>query len=148
MYFQIWCYFQKHLYCEFVCGSDFSNCESYIIFQNTFTGNGLVRPINFTDEIFKCFFLNENAWIFHKISLRFVRQIRINNIPVFVQIMSWCRAGDKPLSETIMVRFPTHICVTRPQWVKTRAKGWHFARVNMNGIYSQNKIKKTDDFGI
>ena len=25
--------------------------------------------------------------------------------------------GDKPLSEPIMVRLPTHICVTRPQWV-------------------------------
>ena len=26
--------------------------------------------------------------------------------------------GDKPLSEPMMVRLPTHICVTRPQWVK------------------------------
>ena len=33
--------------------------------------------------------------------------------------MAWCRPGDKPLSEPKMVRLPTHICVTRPQWVNT-----------------------------
>ena len=27
------------------------------------------------------------------------------------------RPGAKPLSEPMMVRLPTHICVTRPQWV-------------------------------
>ena len=31
--------------------------------------------------------------------------------------MAWRRPGDKPLSEPMMVRLPTHICVTRPQWV-------------------------------
>ena len=32
--------------------------------------------------------------------------------------MAWRRPGDKPLSEPIMVSLLTHICVTRPQWVK------------------------------
>ena len=32
--------------------------------------------------------------------------------------MAWRRPGDKPLSGPMMVRLPTHICVTRPQWVK------------------------------
>ena len=32
--------------------------------------------------------------------------------------MAWRRPGDKPLSEPKMVGVPTHICVTRPQWVK------------------------------
>ena len=32
--------------------------------------------------------------------------------------MAWRRPGDKPLSEPMMVRLVTHICVTRPQWVK------------------------------
>ena len=32
--------------------------------------------------------------------------------------MAWCRAGDKPLSEPMMVSLLTHICVTWPQWVK------------------------------
>ena len=34
-----------------------------------------------------------------------------------VQIMAWCRSGDKPLSEPMLVTLLTHICVTRPQWV-------------------------------
>ena len=41
----------------------------------------------------------------------------INIIPALVQIMAWRRPGDKPLSETMMVSSPTHICVTRPRWV-------------------------------
>ena len=33
--------------------------------------------------------------------------------------MAWRRPGDKPLSEPMMISWLTHICVTRPQWVKT-----------------------------
>ena len=69
-------------------------------------------------DIFKCIFLKENAWISLKSSLKFVPKVRINNIPSLVQIMAWCRPGDKPLSEPMMVSLLTHICVTRPQWVK------------------------------
>ena len=32
--------------------------------------------------------------------------------------MAWRRLGDKPLPEPMMVRLPTHICGTQPQWVK------------------------------
>ena len=53
-----------------------------------------------------------------KISLTFVPKAPINNIPSLVQIMVWRRPGDKPLSEPMMVGLLTHICVTRPQWVK------------------------------
>ena len=35
--------------------------------------------------------------------------------------MAWCRSGDKPLSETMMVSLPTHIYVTRLQWVNACA---------------------------
>ena len=35
-----------------------------------------------------------------------------------VQIMAWRRPGNKPLSEAMIVSLLTHICVTRPQWVK------------------------------
>ena len=72
---------------------------------------------HFADDIFKCIFLNENVWIPIKISLKFVPKGPINNIPVLVRIMAWRRPGAKPLSETMMVRLPTHICVIRPQWV-------------------------------
>ena len=73
---------------------------------------------HFADDIFKCIFLNENVWIPINISLKFVPKGQINNIPALVQIMAWRRPGDKPLSEPMMVSLPTHICVTRPQWVK------------------------------
>ena len=73
---------------------------------------------HFADDIFKCISLNENASIVIKISLKFVPKGPINNIPALVQIMAWRRPGDKPLSEPMMVSLPTHIWVTRPQWVK------------------------------
>ena len=73
---------------------------------------------HFPDDIFKWIFLNENIWIPIKISLKFVPQGPIHNIPALVQIMAWRRPGDKPLSGPMMVRSLTHICVTRPQWVK------------------------------
>ena len=72
---------------------------------------------HFADDIFKRIFLNENMWISIKISLKFVPKGPINNIPALVQIMAWRRPGDKSLSEPMMIRLPTHICVTRPQWV-------------------------------
>ena len=56
-----------------------------------------------SDDIFKCIFLNENIWISLKIWLKFVPKVWINNIPALVQIMAWCRPGDKPLSEPMMV---------------------------------------------
>ena len=73
---------------------------------------------HFADDILKCIFLIENIWNSINISLKFVRKGRINNISALVQIMAWRRPGDKPLSEPMMVSLPTHICVTRPQWVK------------------------------
>ena len=79
---------------------------------------------SFQDDIFKCIFLNENVWNSIKISLKFVPKGPINNIPALVQIMAWCRPGDKPLSEPMMVTLSTHIWVTRPQWVKDLPPQW------------------------
>ena len=50
--------------------------------------------------------------------LKFVHKGPINNIPALVQIMAWCRPGDKPLSEPMLVSLLTCTCITRPQWVK------------------------------
>ena len=92
----------------------------------------------FADDIFKCIYLNENVWISIKISLNFVPQGPINNIPALVQIMAWRRPGDKPLSEPMVVSLPTHICVTRPQWVNARHRAGDHAvltcGVNYKGI--------------
>ena len=73
---------------------------------------------HFPDDIFICIFLNENESHSIKMSLKFVPRVPISNISALVQIMAWRRQGDKPLSELMMVVLPTHICITRPQWVK------------------------------
>ena len=49
------------------------------------------------------------------ISLKFVPHGPINNIQALVQIMAWRQPGGKPLFGPMMVRLPTHVCVT--QWV-------------------------------
>ena len=64
-----------------------------------------------------CTFLNENVWILIKIPLKFVLKGPMNDIPALIYMMAWHRPGDKPLSEPMVVRLPTHICVARPQWV-------------------------------
>ena len=74
---------------------------------------------HFADDTFKRIFMNENVRILIKISLKFVPKGPINNIHALVQIMAWRRPGDKPLSEPMLVSLLTHICVTRPQWVKS-----------------------------
>ena len=71
----------------------------------------------FADDTFKRIFLNENIRISIEISLKFVPKGLINNIAAPVLIMAWRRPGDKPLSEPMMVRSLTHICITRPQCV-------------------------------
>ena len=47
---------------------------------------------HFPDDIFKCFFVNENVWMSLKIS-------------ALVQIMAWRRLGNKPLSSPLMVNY-------------------------------------------
>ena len=72
----------------------------------------------FADNTFKRIFLNENVRISIKISQKFVPKGPINNIPALVQVRAWRRSGDKPLSEPMLVSLLTHICVSRPQWIK------------------------------
>ena len=70
---------------------------------------------HFADDTFKRILLNEYATISIKISLKFVPKRLMNNIPALVQIMAWRRPGDKPLSEPMMVKLLTHICITQSQ---------------------------------
>ena len=56
-------------------------------------------------DIFKCIFMNENFFISFQISLKFVLKGPIDNKSALVQVMAWCRTGDKPLSEPMMVSF-------------------------------------------
>ena len=57
---------------------------------------------HFSDDIFKCIFSMKIAK-FLQISLRVIPKGPINNNPASVQIMAWCRLGDKPLSESIVI---------------------------------------------
>ena len=71
-------------------------------------------------------FFYMKMWISIKISLKLVSKGPINNIPELVKIMAWCRPGDKPLSEPMIVSLLTHICITQPQWVNylSPEDGW------------------------
>ena len=91
---------------------------------------------HFPDDIFKCICWNENMWIFITISLKFVPRGQINNIPALVQIMAWRRPGDKPLSEPMMFRLSTHICVARPQCVKDMGKINHYETTTKHNKYA------------
>ena len=53
--------------------------------------------------------------------------------------MAWCRPGDKPLSEPMLFSLPTHICVTRPQWVNPQAISWYHDKVTCHIL----KVTKT-----
>ena len=99
----------------------------------------------FTDDTFKCIFMNENVWIPITISLEFVPMGPIDNIPALVQIMAWRRPGDKPLSESMMVSLSTHICVTRPQWVNSMASGRCCCNIKLVIL---NLISRIDIFSI
>ena len=79
---------------------------------------------HFADDIFKCLFFHENVWISIKISMQFVPKGPIYNIPALVQILAWRRPDDNPFAEAMMVSLPTHIYVTRPQWVNTSPTIW------------------------
>ena len=68
----------------------------------------------FSDDIFKCIFINKNIWISIKISPNFVPKGTINNIPSLVQIVAWRR----PVAEPMMFILPMHVCVTRLEWAK------------------------------
>ena len=57
---------------------------------------------HFPDDIFKWIFVNKDAWISIKISLKFVPRSPINNISALVQIIAWRWPGDKPLSEPML----------------------------------------------
>ena len=51
------------------------------------------------------FLLNENDKIPIQISLKCVPGSPIDSKSAFVQVMAWCRAGDKPSPEQMMTQF-------------------------------------------
>ena len=57
-----------------------------------------------TDDIFKSIF-NESVWIPITISLKFVPKGPIDYNSALVQVVTWHRAGEKPLPESMLTQF-------------------------------------------
>ena len=92
--------------------------ENYHLLQLSYlTHWGRDKWPPFRRRHFQAHFLERKCQNLIKISLNFVPMSPFDNIPALFQIMAWRRPGDKPLSEAMIVSLPTHICVTRPQWV-------------------------------
>ena len=91
--------------------------QTHIMRYVPLTHWGLNKMVAISRRQFQMHFLKEHIWISIKILLECVPKGAINNIPALVHIMAWRRLGDKPLSELMMVRSLTHICITPPQWV-------------------------------
>ena len=65
---------------------------------------------HFSDDIFKCIFLNENIWISIKMSLNFVSKGPNKKFPALIRIMARWRPDNKPLREPNMSHFTaTHM---------------------------------------
>ena len=128
----VWSIFGNHIYvilkkkyavhCKryqfsFVClMSDFFYMMCLWLQDIILTHWGRDKMAAFSQTYFKRIFANENIRISTKNSLKFVPKGLINNTPALVLIIAWRWPGNKPLSEPMLVRSLTHICVTRPQW--------------------------------
>ena len=102
-----------------IVGGDHCNRSKSCLYTHVNTLRPGQNGRHVLDDIFKCIFLNENVWILSKISLKFVPKGPINTIQALVQIMAWCRSGNKPLSELtgakplsepLMVSLLPHVC--------------------------------------
>ena len=60
---------------------------------------------HFADDIFKCISLNEKFCILNQLWLKFVPKGLIDNKWALVQVMAWCRTGNKPLPEPMLIQF-------------------------------------------
>ena len=55
-------------------------------------------------DIFSCIFLNKNACVMIKISLKFIPKGSIDSKSALVQVMAWYLAGTKPLPELMLTK--------------------------------------------
>ena len=91
----MWCRYHLVLSVFFLApGVDLNNGHGFVT-----TSRRGQNGRHFSDDIFKCVFLNVNLWISSKIPLKFVPESPINNILALVQIIAWRWSGNKPLSD-------------------------------------------------
>ena len=121
------------------------NITQFISFPRI-AGINTLRPRqngrHFPEDIFKRIFMNENVCISIKISLKIVPMCPDDNIPALAHIMAWRLPCGEPFSEPLMVSLLTHICVTRPQWVKfgSRHRVAYWLRFCQNPCSSVRKM--------
>ena len=104
---------QAAVLCACVCLHDTNAWNSLIRFPSPGQNSR-----DFTGIIFRCILMKEQFCFLINMSLKYVHRRPIDNYTVLAYFMAWCRSAAKPLYESMMVRSLTHICVTRPQWVK------------------------------
>ena len=99
--------------------------------QYTILTHSRQSECHFADDLYKWICLHENVRISIKISLKLVPEGPIINIPALVQILVWRLRGDRPLSEPMMVRSLTHICITWPQGVSGLVQECNISTANI-----------------
>ena len=109
---------------------------------NTLRARQNVR--HFADDTYKSIFLNDNIRILIKVSLKPVTTGPFIIIPALVQIMAWRQPGEKPLSETMMVRLPMHIFITLPQWAKDKMVARWLSYLSNSKFYVEQSKQKWD----
>ena len=92
---------------------------------------------HFTDNIFKCFFLNENLWISINISLKFVLEGQSNNIPSLIQIMACADQATSHYLNQWWLRLVTHIYTSLG--LNELRQGYHVFNVILN--FSLGNVK-------
>ena len=90
------------------------------------------------DDNLKCIFLNENDRIPIWISLKFVPKSPIDNKPALVQVMAWCRTGNKPSPEPMLTWFTdTYVALGGDELNSMLNFDW-WQLSNMNMIWRMN----------
>ena len=83
-------------------------------------------------DIFNSMFTNENVWI--SFTIPWIG-FELTIFKHWCRLMVGRRQGDKPLSDPMVVNLLTHICVSRPQWVKCY---WHLHNISSNSVFQAN----------
>ena len=78
----------------------------------------LFSYFSFRRRHFQMHFLEGKVLFFYSNFTEFVPSGSFDNKLAWVQVMAWCRTGDKLLSEPMLLGSQTHICGTRGIWVK------------------------------
>ena len=82
-----------HPYKVIECCTDGIHKQLILIHRNRDKNNH-----NLADDILSRIFVNQNVWISIKMSLKFVLNGPVANMPAYVQIVALCQTGDKPIS--------------------------------------------------